>query len=130
MGTRVRALTTCFTVVAMLVATTPTWAEEQHVVDSTVLQQAIAEHAATDAANRQTIDRVLARPDVAAVAARMGLDLKDARGAIATLDSQDLALVAQQAGAVESDLAGGQRTIVISVTTLLLIIIIILLIAD
>jgi hypothetical protein len=60
----------------------------------------------------------------------MGLDLKDARSAIATLDSQDLALVAQQAGAVESDLAGGQRTIVISVTTLLLIIIIVLLIAD
>jgi sugar diacid utilization regulator len=130
MGTRVRALVSCFTVAALLVATTPTWANEQHVVDSATLQQAIAAQSAADAASRQLIDRALARPDVEAAAARMGLDLQDARTAIAGLSGQDLALVAQQAGLVNADPVGGQRTIVISVTTLLLIIIIILLIAD
>ena len=130
MSTRLRAFVTCSTIVAMLAAATPAWGSQRHVVDSTVLEQAIAERAAADAAHRHAIARVLARPDVEAAAAEMGLDLRDARSALAGLDSDDLALIAGHAGAVEGDLAGGQGTIVISVTTLLLIIIIVLLIAN
>jgi hypothetical protein len=121
---------TWLTAAALLVATTPAAAGEQHVVDATVLHQAIADRAAADAANRQTVERLLSRPEVEVVAARMGLDIKDARTAVGTLTSQDLALVAGHASAVEADLAGGQRTIVISLTTLLLIIIIIILLVD
>jgi hypothetical protein len=123
----VRAFITWLTVGAVLVAS-PAWAQ-QHVVDSTVLQQAIAEQAAVDTAHRQVVERVLARPDVQVVAARLGLDIRDARTAIAGISGEELAAVAQTAQTV--DLAGGQnQTITISVVTLLLIIIIVILIAD
>jgi hypothetical protein len=96
-----------------------------------VLQQAVADRQAVEASNRQTIDRVLARPDVQAAAARLGLDVKDARTAVASIGGEELAAVAQAAQAVDVDLAGGQnRTVTISITTLLLLIIIIILIAD
>jgi hypothetical protein len=126
----VRALITWLTVGALLV-TSPAWAQ-QHVVDSTVLQQAIAEQSAVDAAHRQVVERVLARPDVQVVAARLGLDIKDARTAIAGLGHDELAAIAQTAQAVDQDLAGGVNnpTITISLVTLLLIIIIVILIAD
>jgi hypothetical protein len=129
MRIRVRALITWLTVGALLVAS-PAWAQ-QHVVDSTILQQAIAAERDADAANRQVIERVLARPDVQVVAGKLGLDIKDARTAIAGLSGEELAAVAQSAQAAEADLAGGQsRTVTISLTTLLLIIIIVILIAD
>jgi hypothetical protein len=125
----VRALITWLTVGAMLV-TSPAWAQ-QHVVDSTVLQQAIAEQTAVDTAHRQVVERVLARPDVQVVAARLGLDIRDARTAIAGISGEELAAVAQTAQTVDQDLAGGQnQTVTISVVTLLLIIIIVILIAD
>ena len=123
----VRALVTWLTVGALLV-TSPAWAQ-QHVVDSIVLQQAIAEQRAVDNANRQLIERVLVRPEVQTVAARMGLDIKDARTAIAGISGEELAAVAQTAAAV--DVAGGQGpTITISLVVLLLVIIIVILLAD
>ena len=129
MRNRLRALTTWLTVGALLVAS-PVWAQ-QHVVDSALLHRAIAEQQAADTANRQVIERVLARPDVQVVAARLGLDIKDARTAIATVSGEELAAIAQTAQTIDQDLAGGQnQTITISVVTLLLIIIVVILIAD
>jgi hypothetical protein len=126
----VRTFITWLTVCALLVSS-PVWAQ-QHVIDSTVLQTAIAEQQSVDAANRQMVERVLARPDVQVVAARLGLDIKDARTAIAGINSEELAAVAQTAQAVDQDLAGGlsNPTITISLVTLLLIIIIVILVAD
>ena len=129
MRNRLRALTTWLTVGALLVAS-PVWAQ-QHVVDSALLHRAIAEQQAADTANRQVIERVLTRPDVQVVAARLGLDIKDARTAIATVSGEELAAIAQTAQTIDQDLAGGQnQTITISVVTLLLIIIVVILIAD
>jgi hypothetical protein len=123
----VRALVTWMTVGAFFV-TQPAWAQ-QHVIDSTVLQQAIADQREIDDANRQLIERVLVRPDVQVVAARMGLDIKDARTAIATISGEELAAVASTAAAV--DVAGGQGpTVTISLVVLLLVIIIVILLAD
>ncbi len=126
----VRTFITWLTVCALLVSS-PVWAQ-QHVIDSTVLQQAIAEQQSVDAANRQMVERVLARPDVQVVAAKLGLDIKDARTAIAGINGAELAAVAQTAQAVDQDLAGGlsNPTITISLVTLLLIIIIVILVAD
>jgi len=126
----VRTFITWLTVCALLVSS-PAWAQ-QHVIDSTVLQQAIAEQQSVDAANRQMVERVLARPDVQVVAAKLGLDIKDARTAIAGINGVELAAVAQTAQAVDQDLAGGlsNPTITISLVTLLLIIIIVILVAD
>lgn len=130
MGMRIRGVVIWGTMAALLVAT-PSWAQ-QHVVDPSALHQAIADQRAMDAENRAVVDRVLAREEVSAMAATMGLDLKDAGSAIAGLSSEDLAALAQSARSIDTDLAGGQRnnTIVISVTTLLLIIIIAILIAN
>jgi hypothetical protein len=124
----VRALVTWLTVCALLFSS-PAWAR-QHVIDSTVLQQAIAERSSVDSANRQMIERVLARPDVQVVASRLGLDIKDARTAIAGISGDELAAVAQTARA--ADLSGGAAnpTITISLVALLLIIIIVILVAD
>ena len=49
---------------------------------------------------------------------------------IGTLSGADLTEAAARAGAVETALAGGANTIVISVTTLLLILIIVILLAS
>jgi hypothetical protein len=128
----VRAGVAWVTLAAMLVSSSPAWAQpqRQHIADSAVLEQAIADRHAIDAANRELLTRVLDRSDVRAVAERMGLDVKDARSALGNLTSDELAAVASHARAVEADLAGGAQTVTISITTLLLIIIIILLIAD
>jgi hypothetical protein len=123
-----RALVT-WLIVGSLLTSTPAFAQ-QHVVDPATMAQAIDRQGSVDAANRQVVERVRSRPDVQAAAERLGLDVKQARSAIAQLDSAELAAVAGQAQAVDNDPAGGQRYIVVSVTTLLLIIIIILLIAD
>ena len=125
MRNRLRALITWATAGALLVASPAS--AQQHVVDTSALYGAIAEQHAADAANRQTIERVLARPDVQAVAARLGLDIKDARTAIHTVSGEELAAIAQTAQAI--DLTGGQ-TITISVVVLLLIIIIVILLVD
>lgn len=133
-----RALTACITIAAMLITPRALLAaasdarpiDDQHVVETALLQQAVADRLATDAEKRKTIDDVLTRPEVQSAAARLGLDIADARSAVAHLDGADLSRVAAHAAAVQADLAGGQTTVVISVTTLLLIIIIVLLIAD
>ena len=126
----VRTLVTWLTVCALLFSS-PAWAR-QHVIDSTVLQQAIAERGAVDSANRQMVERVFARPDVQVVAGRLGLDIKDARTAIAGISGDELAAVAETARAVDQDLSAGapNPTITISLVTLLLIIIIVILVAD
>ena len=125
-----RTFITWLTVCGLLVSS-PAWAQ-QHVIDPAVLQQAIAEQQSVDATNRQTVERVLARPDVQVVAARLGLDIKDARTAVAGINGDELAAVAQTAQAADQDLAGGlsNPTLTISLVTLLLIIIIVILIAD
>ena len=126
----VRTLITWLTVCALLTSS-PAWAQ-QHVIDSNVLQQALAAQQSADVTNRQTIERVLARTDVQVVAARLGLDIKDARTAIAAISGEELAAVAETARAVDQDLAGGlaNPTLTISLVTLLLIIIIVILLAD
>lgn len=103
---------------------------QSRVADAAALRRALVEQAAGDEAQRATVRRVLEREDVAALAARMGLDLADARSAVATLSGVHLAQAAERAAALDTALVGGQNTIVISVTTLLLILIIVILLAD
>ena len=109
---------------------TPLRAQQQHVVDSSALQQAIVDARATDAANRQAVERVLVRPEVQQKAAQLGLDVRRAESALKVMTSEELAKAATAAKAVETDLAGGDRTITISLTALLIIILLVVLIAD
>src|SRR5687767_994797 len=125
---RVRALTAWLTLFS-LVGPVPVWAD-QHIVDSSTLQQAMAAARATDDANREVVRRVLARDDVGRVAEGLGLDVKRAQSALATMTSAELAELAGPARAVERDLAGGVTTITISITTLILVLILIAIIAS
>jgi len=114
---------------AMLVSSTPARAQE-HIVDLLTLRQAIADKATTRAADHAAIKAVLDRQATRELADRLGLDLRGADRALASVSNEEMARLAASARAVDVELAGGQRTIVISVTTLLLLLILIVLIAD
>jgi hypothetical protein len=103
-----------------------------HAVSQSVLDAAIHDHVATSAADRETVQRLLERPEVQAVAGDIGLDLRRAQSVVSTLDGQQLSTVAAQAAQVEQALAGGQSSITLSTTMIiigLLLVILIVLIA-
>jgi sugar diacid utilization regulator len=114
--------------IAVLLATSPVFAE-QHVVDRAALQSAIAAETASEEANRQLVAKALQRTDVRDMAARFGLDVVQAEQALASMSGEQLQQLAQPARAL-ADHAGGDQVVVISITTLLLIIIVVLLVAD
>ena len=105
-------------------------AQQRHVVDVVQMRQVIAAQAAKDQQNRDAVLGLLQRSEVRDLAGRLGLSVKRAESAVATLTSDDLSRLAGPARLADAHLAGGTQTIVISVTTLLLIIIIVLLIAN
>lgn len=105
----------------------PEPAEGRHVVEPAVVRQAVAEKVATNQQNRDALIDAMRRPDVRALAGRLGLNLTRAENAVAALNSVELARLATPTRAADTELAGGSNTIVISTTTLLLIIIIIIL---
>ena len=111
-------------------AATAAASQEQHVVDTAALRKAVMAKASVDRENRKAIATVLDRRDVQAVAKKMGLDVKRAQSAVTTLEGAQLADLAALARNAENDLAGGDKTIVISVTTLLLILILVVLLVD
>lgn len=122
--------TTAALLLPVMLCSTPAFAQQARVADPTVLRQALQNHAAAESAERAQIDRLLARDDVAQLAARLGLDLRDARAAVPGLSGTHLAIASARAEALDVALAGGQATIVISLTTLLLVLIIVILLAD
>ncbi len=125
----IRASVIGITAAAVLVSSTPALAD-QHVVSLSTMRQAIVDQRATRTADMASVKAVLARQQTQELAGQLGLDLRKADAALATLSDQELARLASSARAAEVELAGGQRVVVISVTTLLLLIILIVLIAD
>jgi hypothetical protein len=115
----------------LFLASSPALAQPARVVDSGAMNQALEAKADSERAQRELVLRVLGRADVRETAARLGLNVADARSAVATLSGAELDALAQHAGAVEATaLTGGANTVVISVTTLLLLIIIVILLAS
>lgn len=114
----------------LFLVSTPAFAQQPRVVDAAAMNQALADKADAETAQRTLVQRVLDRTDVRETAARMGLSVEQAGSAVATLSGAELGLLAEHAGAIETAaLAGGANTVVISVTTLLLILIIVILLA-
>ncbi len=114
---------------SVLVYSTPVRAQ-QHVVDPSVLRQAVLDQTAQRAADQAAVKTVLEQPAARELAARLGLDLTRADRALANLSAAELAELAASARTVEVELAGGASVLVISTTTLLLLLILIVLIAD
>lgn len=115
---------------AILGLSTVASAQTTHVASPAVLQNAIQTNAATMAADRAAVTRVLKTSDALAVASSLGLDLTRAQATVATLEGTDLAKAAASARAIETPLSGAGNTIVIGTTTLLLLIIILILVID
>ena len=101
---------------------------EESIVSTDQLTRALSQRAQEEARNRDRIIGVLERSEVQQVADGLGIDLRDAKAAVHTLNGDDLATVAANADSIDQALAGGQGTITISVVAALLIVIIIILI--
>ena len=99
-----------------------------HAAPQSALDAALQQHTAAADADRQTVLRVLEHPEVAAVADNVGLDLRRAASAIATLDGEQLAQLAAQAQQVDEALAGGQSRVVISTTLIIIALLVLILI--
>lgn len=97
----------------------PVHAQTSHAAPQSALDAAVQEHAADAASDRETVARLLQRPEVQAIAGDLGLDLRRAESAVATLDGQQLTELAAQARQAEQALAGGQS---ITITTTMIII--------
>jgi len=107
---------------------TPAHAQVSHVAPQSVLDAAVQDHVAASAADRETVRRLLQRPEVQAVAGDIGLDLRRAQSAVSTLDAQQLSTIAAQASQVEQALAGGQSSITISTTLIIIGLLVLILI--
>jgi hypothetical protein len=113
---------------AALAADQATTAPAIHAASQTALDAALQQHSAATQADRDAILRVLDHTQVKAVAGRMGVDLRQARSAVRTLDGEQLARVSTQARAVDQSLAGGASTVVISTTTIIIALLVLILI--
>jgi hypothetical protein len=109
------------------VSVSPAQAQTAHAAPQATLDAALRQHAADAAQDRELVQRVLQRAEVRDVAGRMGVDLRRAEGAVATLSDQELAQVAAQARQVDETLAGGASTLVISTTTIIIALLIVIL---
>lgn len=109
----------------------PLHAQTSHAAPQSALDAAVQDHAADAAADRETVARLLQRPDVQAIAGDLGLDLRRAESAVATLDDQQLTELATQARQAEQALAGGQSSVTISTTMIIigLLVLILLIVA-
>jgi hypothetical protein len=122
-----RLLTSASVLLLVFVASRSVSAQQTHVADPAALDRAVADHIRQSADDRQEVLRVLENEQVRELAKGVGLDLKAAKAAVATLDDSELAAVAAQARAVNDELAGGQGTVTISTTLIIIALLVLIL---
>ena len=99
-----------------------------HAAPQAALDAALQQHTSDVAAEREAVLRVLDHAQVKDVAGRLGVDLRQAKNAVATMTPEQLAQVSTQAKAVDHALSGGASTVVISTTTIIIALLIVILI--
>jgi hypothetical protein len=109
-------------------AVTPAHAQVSHAAPQSVLDSAVQDHVTNEAADRETVQRLLERPEVQSLAHDLGLDMRQAKSAVSTLDAGQLATAAAQARQAEQGLAGGQSSITISTTMIIIGLLVLILI--
>jgi hypothetical protein len=115
-------------VLSFVTAAPHAFGQSGHAAPPSALDAALQQRVDQTAADRADVLRVLARPEVKAVAGKAGIDLRRASGAVATLSGTQLAEVTAQARQVDQALAGGASTVVISTTTIIIALLILILI--
>ena len=103
-------------------------APADHAASPAALDAALQQHTTATSAERDAVLRVLDHAQVKEVAGRIGVDLRQAKNAVATMDAQQLAQVSAQAKAVDQALAGGASSVVISTTTIIIALLVVILI--
>ena len=102
-------------------------AQASHTASQSAIDAALQEQVSSAAADRADVQRVLANPEVKAVADAAGIDLRRASTAVASLDGEQLSQIAAQARQVDQALAGGQSKIVISTTVIIIALLVLIL---
>lgn len=92
-----------------------------HVVSDLEIQSQIDTQTHSEAADRQAIRDLLARPEVQSIAGAAGLDLQRANAAVGVLSGAELQRLAQQSRQANTAIIGGD-TMVISWTMVIIII--------
>jgi hypothetical protein len=118
-------LVAVFVVVAVV---PPVNAQSSYTAPISALESAVQEHVASGAADREAVLRLLARPEVEAIAGDAGIDLRHVERAAGTLEESQLAEVAAQAGQADQALAGGQSRVTISTTVIIIALLVLILI--
>jgi hypothetical protein len=115
-----------FPLVVLMMASSSAFAGQQHLVNPSQLATTVADGAAKQDTNRATVREALERPEVQAVASKLGLDLSKATAAVDTLSGADLDKAANAAQQVNDQLVGGASTVVISTTTIVIILLLVI----
>ena len=112
---------------SIMVAMPRVQAQASHTASQSAIDAALQEQVSSAAADRADVQRVLANPDVKAVADAAGIDLRRASTAVASLEGEQLSQMAAQARQVDQALAGGQSKIVISTTVIIIALLVLIL---
>jgi hypothetical protein len=115
-----------FPLVVFMMSSSSAFAGQQHLVNPSQLAATVADDAAKQDTNRATVRQALERPEVQAVASKLGLDLSKATAAVETLSGADLDRAADAAQQVNQQLVGGASTVVISTTTIIIILLLVI----
>ena len=115
------------TALAVMLSAPAAWAQQTHVINKSALDQAVQQRVSQDQADRDALRTFLRNPQVKSVAAKAGLSVEKAEGAVSMLQGDELRQAASQARTVNQDLAGG-ATVVITTTTIIIILLVVILI--
>jgi hypothetical protein len=111
--------------VALMTSSTA-FADQQHLVSPTELAATVADGAAKQDMNRATVREALERPEVQAVASKLGLDVTRANEAVDALSGAELEKAANAAQQVNEQFVGGASSVVISTTTIIIILLLVI----
>ena len=115
-----------FPLAMLMMVSSSAFAGQQHVLSPSQLATAVADGAAKQDTKRATVREALGRPEVQAVASKLGLDLARATAAVETMSEPQLEQAANAAQQVNEQLVGGASTVVISTTTIIIILLLVI----
>ena len=115
--------------IGLLLVTLPTAARAQeHVLSQADLDALVTAHAESLDAERTALREWLARPEVARVAATIGIDVLQADAAVAALSAEEARELAAQLDELDASLAGAGDAITIQTTTLIIVLLVLIIV--
>lgn len=115
-----------FPLMVLMMASSSAFADQQHLVTPSQLATTVADGVAKQDTDRATVREALERPEVQAVASKLGLDLTRTTAAVDMMNGADLEKAANAAQQVNEQLVGGASTVVISTTTIVIVLLLVI----